>query len=120
MTFRNFFCAQLFILLVSISQAVSAQGGQTSTITGTVVDPNNGRIVGAQVTVESTHVRREVETNDEGNFVVELPPDDYRISVEKAGFKRFVLLSFRTQKASQHNVTIRLKVKDPVTPLKIN
>ena len=120
MTFSNFLRAQLFVLLVSISQVVSAQGGQTSTIHGTVVDTNNGRIVGAQVTVEGTHFRREVETNDEGNFVIELPPDDYRISVEKAGFKRLVLSSFRTQKGSQHNVTIRLQVKVPATPLKVN
>jgi len=106
-------------LLVFVPPVVSAQSSQTGTITGTVVDANNARIVSARITVESTHLRRQVETNDEGNFEVELPPDDYSISVEKAGFKRFVLSSFRTQTAAQHKITVRLKVKVPAMPLKI-
>ncbi len=106
-------------LLLFIPLVVRAQSVQTSTITGTVVDKNNARIVEARVILENTHFRREVETNDEGNFQVVLPPDDYSISVEKAGFKRFVLSSFKTQKASQHNLTVRLKVKPPASPIKI-
>ncbi|HKE55984.1 MAG TPA: carboxypeptidase-like regulatory domain-containing protein [Pyrinomonadaceae bacterium] len=121
MTTRNLLIVwvAVFALPVFISTGAKAQRGQASSIQGTVEDTNNARIVGARVMLESAHLRREVETNDQGNFQVELPPDDYRISVEKAGFKRFVLSSFRTQNASQHNLTIRLKVKDPAMPLKI-
>ena len=121
MTNRILFLAHVavFVLLVFIPPVVSAQSGQTSMLTGTVVDPNNARIVGARITVETTQFHRDVETNDEGNFQLELPPGDYHISIEKAGFKRFVLSSFQTQKAAQHNITVRLKVKVPQSPIKI-
>jgi hypothetical protein len=109
----------VFALFVFVPQSVPAQSVQTSRILGTVVDANNARIAGALVIVESTHLRRELETNDEGNFLVELPPDNYKISVEKAGFKKFVLSSFQTKKDSQHEVTVRLKVQTPAMLLKI-
>jgi Ca-activated chloride channel family protein len=109
----------LFALVLFIQPSTNAQRRQRSTIQGNVVDANNARVAGALVTVESTHLRRELETNDEGNFQVELPPDDYTISVEKAGFKKFALSRFRTERDSQHNLTVRLKVKAPAMLLKI-
>jgi hypothetical protein len=121
MTTRNLLLvsATLLALLVFIPPGVKAQGDQRCSIQGTVVDRNNARVADALVTVESTHLRRDVETNEEGSFQVELPPDDYKISVEKAGFKRFVLSSFRIEKASHHNVTVLLQIKPPAMPVKI-
>jgi uncharacterized membrane protein len=106
------------VVLIFALQTARAQANQTSRIRGLIVDANGARITGALITVESTHFRRQLETNEEGKFQVELPADAYHLSVEKAGFKKWVS-SFRTQQDSIHNLTVRMKVQAPTMPLKI-
>src|SRR5215218_7466272 len=65
----------------------------TGTISGTVVDPNGAAVANASVTVANgaTGLTRNFQTNDDGTFLATLlPPGVYSITVENAGFKKYV------------------------------
>src|SRR5690242_1336479 len=77
--------------------------GQTATgsITGTVVDQADARVVGARVTLTNieTNVPRSVVTNNLGYYSFQLlPATRYRLDVEAPGFKRF----------TQENITLNV------------
>src|SRR6266853_2574982 len=62
-------------------------------IVGLVVDASGGAVTGATVKAINAQigVERTVQTNDSGAYVISaLPPADYDVSVETAGFKRTV------------------------------
>ena len=64
-----------------------------ASVTGLVTDPTGAAVAGAKVTV--THIARNVavttESNATGNYVTPfLAPGNYQMTVEAAGFKRFV------------------------------
>jgi hypothetical protein len=68
--------------------------GPTGAITGTITDPSGAVVPGARITVrdEGTNATREAQTNEDGDYTVALlPPAHYRVSAEKAGFRRSVL-----------------------------
>jgi hypothetical protein len=74
---------------------VAVGGAQTfkGRLTGTISDPQQGRVSGASVTVVNTETNasRTVTTGENGDFTVaELPPGLYEIGVEAAGFNRRV------------------------------
>src|SRR5689334_7408939 len=73
--------------------SVPAQTG-TSSVRGTVFDPEKKAMVGATVTLTSTDtntVRTQV-TNDNGAFVFDLiPPGNYKVQAEAKGFKKAVV-----------------------------
>ncbi|MFN7997340.1 MAG: carboxypeptidase regulatory-like domain-containing protein [Bryobacteraceae bacterium] len=65
----------------------------TGTLTGTVTDPTGAVVPKAHVTVvnEGTNASRDALTNEDGDFTVALlPPGHYRVTIEKAGFRRSV------------------------------
>jgi len=84
----------LLALAVESSLAVALLAmGPTGTIVGTVSDPSGAVVPKARVTVRNleTNARREVETDEEGDYNVPLlPPAMYRVTIEKAGFRRSV------------------------------
>ena len=114
-----------FILLALASASLaahateSAQGERKSRIVGVVLDPNGAMIVNAAVRIENAGASREVYTNDEGTFEVELPAGTYRITVEAPGFRTVELISFRARAAKRESLKVRMKVKPPESPLKI-
>jgi hypothetical protein len=62
----------------------------TGTMTGTVTDPSGAVVAGATVkaTSQATGVTRTTTTNSDGSFTFpELNPENYTVSVTKAGFK---------------------------------
>jgi hypothetical protein len=80
-------CALLFL-----SSGANGQSG-TSTIRGEVTDPQGKQVSGASVTIKrgSTGFTRTQRTNSAGSFNFELiPPGDYALEVEAAGFKKEV------------------------------
>src|SRR5882762_1273168 len=91
------FClVSLFLLLMALSAAAQVVNGQ---FTGIVTDPSGAAIPNAKVTVvnPSTNLSVSAVTNQSGVFTVkELPPANYKISVEASGFKS----------ASNNNVTL--------------
>ncbi|MBV9927475.1 MAG: TonB-dependent receptor [Acidobacteria bacterium] len=81
----------LFLLLASVP-CVRAQSTNAS-LAGRVTDPAKALIVDARVAAVSaaTNVRYETTTNGSGEYhLPNLPPDTYRIEVEKSGFKKLV------------------------------
>src|ERR1700754_5040390 len=79
-----------FVLLLFCAVAVFAQQG-TSTVRGTVVDPNNNVVSGASVTLTNlgTGAARTTTTTDAGGYVFDfIPIGDYKVEVEATGFKK--------------------------------
>jgi len=88
---RSFITASC--LLMCLLAAAPATFGQTQlgagSISGTVQDPAGAVVVGATITVTNTGTGlvRTINTNDAGQFNVPvLPPGDYAVRVEQAGF----------------------------------
>src|SRR5881227_3569357 len=65
----------------------------TATLGGTVSDPSGATVVNARVVVQNvdTGLERETRTGDSGTFTfTALPVGRYQITVEKAGFSKYV------------------------------
>ena len=80
------------LLTVFLSMPALAQE-ITGTITGTVTDQSGAAIPGLTVTVRNmgTNATQSVVTDENGAYVATLlPPGRYEVSLELAGFKRFV------------------------------
>jgi len=83
--------ALVFILLTSFTFGF-AQSTNAS-LAGRITDPANALIVNARVAVicAVTNVRYEDVTNDSGEYYfANLPPNSYRLEIEKSGFKKAV------------------------------
>jgi hypothetical protein len=81
----------VFFFLVA-SAFLRAQSTNAS-LTGRVTDPSKALIVGARVAAVSdgTNSRYGTTTNHSGEYYLpNLPPDSYRIEVEKSGFKKLI------------------------------
>jgi hypothetical protein len=80
------------ILLLSCSPALRAQSTYGS-LTGTVVDASGAAVVGVTVTLTNTGTaeKQTQTTGDTGLYTfVNLNPGQYRLAVEKTGFKRVI------------------------------
>ncbi len=84
------FCLVVFaVLALAVSAFAQVQNGQFS---GTVTDQTGAAIANAKVTVSSsaTDLNLSATTNASGNYTVkEIPPGQYKLTVEAAGFKTF-------------------------------
>jgi len=83
----------LGLFLIFIPSAAVFASDPTGTITGTVTDASGAVVRKAHITVlnEATNVRRDAETNDDGDFTVALlPPARYRVTAESTGFRRSI------------------------------
>ena len=122
---EKFVTVVLGMLMAAFAGTVAAQAsspGHDTTmrnLVATVIDQNDARIAGAVIRIENARYRKERQTDDRGVFQLELPAGNYRITVEKDGFKRFVIPSFRTDSKTSSRITVRMKVRPPQTPLKI-
>ena len=96
------------------------QDTNLTTISGVVLDANNARVVDTIVKIENAKVRRQVKSDDEGKFRVELPPGDYQITAEHRGFKKFEFSPFRAKPDVCELVNIHMVVESPRSTLKVN
>src|SRR5580704_859614 len=88
---------RLWTLLLSITLVVTTSlslHGQSTygTVDGSVLDSSGAAIAGAQVTLTNTGTqeKRTQPTGNEGLYqFVNVAPGNYRLDVEKAGFKHF-------------------------------
>jgi carboxypeptidase family protein len=75
----------LCLLVLSCALTVSAQGVNTSSLTGTVLDPSSAGVKGAKVTVTNagTGASRTSVTDEEGRYVLlGLSPGQYKLTVD--------------------------------------
>jgi hypothetical protein len=77
------------VLYTGVLHAQSTNGS----ISGRVTDPSKALIVGAKVGAASTATKFRYETTTNGSgqyYITSLPPGNYRIEVEKTGFKKLI------------------------------
>lgn len=88
-----FFLSRLTCCAALAAAGLLAQTTGTGTLVGTVVDTTGAVVVGAKIVVvnPATAFTSEVVTNAEGGYYIPyLAPATYRITVELAGFKKYV------------------------------
>src|SRR5688572_817628 len=87
------FRSSLVFSMLLILAATAFSQGTTTRITGTVTDAQGSPVTGATVTITrggGTGVLT-AQTSDNGTYVFDLvPPGTYEVTVERAGFKKFV------------------------------
>src|SRR5690242_6797605 len=92
--------AALAMLLVStvLSTAPSFAQTPTAIVNGTVVDSSGASVPDAQVAVvnQNTNLVNGKKTSADGTFtIINLLPGNYILTVEKSGFKRVALPTFK-------------------------
>lgn len=116
MTFRDLrskilvFCAMVLVAIFAVSSY--AQTG-TSSIRGTVRDPQSSNVSGATVTLESEtkSFQRTQVTNQDGNYgFVALPPDSYKVTVEAAGFKKSLVSGIQARIDTPRDLDLTLEI----------
>src|SRR5262249_11612088 len=101
--------AFLLLLLVGV---VAAQQG-TSSVRGTVTDPQGKVVAGATVTLinPTTSVSRNATTNDTGVYSFDLVAvGDYRVEVEAQGFKKAILTDVHALVSKVVPVDVQLEI----------
>jgi hypothetical protein len=79
-------------LCFTLAQLLQAQSTNAS-LAGGIADPSQARIAGARLAAinTSTGSRYEAPSDSSGEYILaNLPPGDYRIEIEKPGFKKLV------------------------------
>jgi len=107
------FIIRLSVLVFLFSLCAMAQTANTGALTGEITDPNGGLVAGAQVamTNESTGERREVVSQDTGNYTVALLlPGSYKVEVTKQGFKIAVMNGLQVNVTETRRVDFQLEV----------
>ena len=103
-----------FLLLVTVSGALSAQTvGSSATISGTVLDPDGKVVPNATVVVTNdlTNVARNLTTTEEGRFSAPgLPVGAYTIEVTAPGFASAHSTGLKLAANGLENISIALSV----------
>ncbi|HLE63452.1 MAG TPA: TonB-dependent receptor [Pyrinomonadaceae bacterium] len=108
-TFSLLLCT---VLQIVVSYGVAAQTG-TSSVSGTVTDPQGNLVPNATVTLTSvgTSTSRTQQTNDSGVFNFELiPPGEYQLEVQVSGFKKAVVPDVRALVSRANTVDVTLEI----------
>lgn len=107
--FRVFLVVSAFLLFSMPALAQSV----TATLSGVIKDKNDAVVPDATVRVvdPATRLERNVQTNDEGQFVVPLlPPSKYDITIERAGFAPYQVIGLTLNANDQKTLNLRLDV----------
>ncbi len=100
------------VLIVGTSAAF-AQGGVTSTLSGTVTDTSGAVVPGANVVVKraDTSVTLEAVTNAEGQFTIpQLNPGKYSVVVSLSGFKTATVKDVEINAGVPAGITVKMEV----------
>ncbi len=101
------------VVLFSIGGMTAFGQTGTSSVRGTVVDPQKQVVSGATVTITNTetNVTRNQQTSESGVFVFEqLPPGPYRVEVEAKGFKKAIITNVQALVAKASDVNVQLDI----------
>ena len=108
----KFVALLLLVLLAGFTCRASAQSFK-ATVIGTVVDASGGIVPGATVSVaqEGTGLTMSTTTNADGTFsLAQLPPGRYDLTVELAGFRKFVQSGLSLETDQVRRVEAKLEV----------
>jgi outer membrane receptor protein involved in Fe transport len=116
MRISKYFNRVLALLVASIPLllTVPASAQQVlGSIVGTVTDPSNAAVVGANVTAtnDATGEHRTVQTNSSGDYqLLLLPPGQYKLEIEGPGFKHYTRdpIEVLVDQAARANATMEM------------
>ena len=102
----------LLVLLGTMCVPVSAQVASAE-LSGAILDSSGAALPGAKVTAKNTatNIARDTVTDSAGSYIIPLlPPGEYEITVEAAGFKKLVQtgVSLQINQQAQLNLTLQL------------
>ena len=100
----------LFLLLPVAAGNAQPLGTSTGHVRGTVFDSNDAVVPNAKVIFEADGLKREVLTNEEGFYVIELPSGVYRVTTDSLGFCASQRAPFRVQPSSDTLINLTLVV----------
>lgn len=66
----------------------------TAQFRGVIVDSKSGRISKATILVDGTNRKWNLESNEDGEFKLNLPAGKYQFTIDKPHFKRLIVLDF--------------------------
>ncbi|MCC6391150.1 MAG: TonB-dependent receptor [Bryobacterales bacterium] len=110
--YRLITAAMLVFFSIHLRDAQAQQTG-AATLVGAITDSTGARVPGAEVTVVNVDMafRTTVKSNGEGDYYVPyLRPGSYRITVDAAGFKRFMREGILLRTAETPRVDITLEI----------
>ncbi|MBK6722108.1 MAG: carboxypeptidase regulatory-like domain-containing protein [Acidobacteria bacterium] len=90
---KRVFNTLVVVALMSMFSIIALAQGTTTRITGVVTDTSGAAVLGATVKIQrdGSSAALTTQTNDDGRYVFDLiQPGTYTVTVEKAGFKKFV------------------------------
>ena len=104
---------KILIPLILLASALLAQSTGTATLVGNVTDPTGAIVAGAKVTILNTGngFLSESTTKGDGSYYVPyLNPGAYRLTIETAGFKKYVQdgITLRTNESPRIDVTMEI------------
>src|SRR5438067_5206577 len=111
----------VFVMFVACFTMFGQSG--TSTIRGTVTDPQGNVVAGASVTLVNAEksFNRTVETGSEGNYFFSLvPPGSYTIQTETKGFKKAVVSDVHALVNTPTDQNVQLEVGNVSETININ
>jgi len=111
-----------FVLLLTLSLGALAQDFR-ATISGQVVDSSGALVQGAHVVVLSLerNVSTDTESNASGRYVLQdLIPGAYVLSVEKAGFKKFVQQNVKLEANDKLGLDVPLSLGQVTEQVSVN
>ena len=111
MLFKNVFRLLTIVFVLMLSNSIFAQS--TGSLSGTVKDPNNALVQGANVTVKNnaTNFTRNATTNIEGRWTITLlPVGIYSVSYEKDGFKKAISENIAVEASVERAVEATLEI----------
>jgi len=114
--FRSF-SLKLFFLMFTIAALVAPMQAQNiyGSIVGTVVDASGAPMEGATISVTNiaTGVRQQVATSQSGEYrVLNLVPGNYKVDIEKTGFKHLTRDNIPVQVEAAVRVDLSMQVGD--------
>lgn len=103
----------LVLGLIALASSLCAQTTGTGTLVGNVTDSTGASLVGAKITVvsvDTAFTSAAVTTNEGSYYVPYLAPGFYRLTIETAGFKRYLRegIQIRTGEIPRIDVTMEV------------
>ena len=102
----------LLALLLTVASGASAQEF-TGNIYGRIVDPSNAVMPGVTITVEGPAILfpRKTESEANGSYrVAFLPPGEYRVTCQKAGFKKIVYETAKVELGRDLTMNVTMQI----------
>ena len=112
----------VLVLLVTLAWPAAAQVASAE-LSGSILDPTGALVVGAKVSATNVATNRNHETtsNAAGNYIIPLlPPGDYTLTVEAAGFRKAVRRGLTLQINQQANVPVTLEVGEVTQAVEVS